>query len=576
MESFKRVFGYALKHPVYLTLTFVTVFIETMVEIFIPFTMSFLIDNGIKPRNMDVIYINGGIIIGLAFVSLITGYLYSRFAARTTALFGKELRIATFRKIESFSFAEIDRFETSSLVTRVVNDTSLIQNTLASIMRPIVRSPLYLIMGIVLSFVMNWELALIFVCLTPLLAVAIFFIFKTVAPRFSIMQKALDDLNLVIQENLVAVRTVKAFVRKDHQISKFDKVNSNYNSIVEKTFRIVNLGTPCLQIVMYAATVLIMWFGGNLVADSVIEEGALTGVFSYIVQTFNSLMMVSNIGISVARSLASCLRLDDVLKVESSIKDGKDKDKHVKEGRIRFEDVSFRYVAGAENPVLSDLSFEIKPGETVGIIGSTGSGKSSLVELICRLYDASSGRIEIDGEDIKDYTLYNLREEIGMVLQKNYLFSGTLRDNLHWGDPDASDSVLLRACQTACVDEFLPRLDGGLDYQLGVDGSNVSGGQKQRICIARALLKKPRILILDDATSALDNATERRLVANLKRDEKMTVLIVTQRLSSLENVDRVMVLNEGRLNAFDTRENLLKSNPIFKEFCRLQTAEEHI
>lgn len=576
MNSFKNVFRYALVRKRYLITTLILLFIETTVEILIPFVMSTLIDEGVKVQNMSVIWITGGIIVVFAFISLVTGYLYSRFAAVTAAYFGKELRHALYSKIESFSFANIDRFETSSLVTRVINDTSLLQNTLTSTMRPIIRAPLYLILGIALSFVINWELAIIFLGLSPLLAIAMVLILKTVAPRFSMMQKALDDLNLVIQENLVAIRTIKAFVRKDYQIEKFEKVNSGYTSVVEKTFRIVNLGTPISQLIIYTGTILIMWFGGSLVAQGSIQEGALTGVFSYVVQTFNSLMMLSNIGIQIARSLASCLRVDQVIKERPTIADGKDKNKHIEKGEIQFKDVDFKYSLSAEQNVLSDLNFTIKPGETIGIIGSTGSGKSSIVELILRLYDVTNGEIDIDGENIKDYSLYNLREEIGIVLQKNFLFSGTLRENLQWGDKTADDQTLLSACETACVNEFLPRLEGGLDYRLAAGGANVSGGQKQRICIARALLKKPRILILDDATSALDTATERKLIRNLKRLNNMTTIIITQRLSSLESVDRVMILDDGKINGFDTKETLLKDNDIYRKFYSLQTSGERI
>lgn len=570
MDSFKRILSYAFKEKRYIIITLILIFIETSVELFIPFIMSSLIDDGVKLKDMNHIYLTGSIIVLFAVISLVTGYLYSRFSAKTASVFGREIRHAQFKKIEEYSFSNIDKFEASSLVTRVINDSAMVQNTLTSVMRPLVRAPLMLILGIGLSFAINWELAIIFILLAPLLAVSMFFIVRHVAPRFMILQKSLDNLNLVIQENLIAIRVIKAFVRKDYQIEKFEKVNWHYTDVVEKTFRVVSLGTPISQVIMYTAMLLVMWFGGSLMISSTIEEGALTGVFSYVVQTFNSLMMVSNICISIARSLASCYRIDQVLVEVPTIEDGKDSSKHIKDGEIEFIDVDFKYdIQGKEN-VLENLNFKIEPGEMIGVIGSTGSGKSTLVELILRLYDVTNGKVLIDGENVKDYSLYNLREEISIVLQKNFLFSGSLRDNLKWGDKLASDEELLSACKLACVDEFLPRLQGGLDYELGANGSNVSGGQKQRICIARALLKKPKILILDDATSALDTATERRLIDNLKAEKNMTVIIITQRLSSLANCSRVLVLDNGRISGFDNKEKLLENNHIYADFYHTQ------
>ena len=570
MDSFKRILSYAFKEKRYIIITLILIFIETSVELFIPFIMSSLIDDGVKLKDMNHIYLTGSIIVLFAVISLVTGYLYSRFSAKTASVFGREIRHAQFKKIEGYSFSNIDKFEASSLVTRVINDSAMVQNTLTSVMRPLVRAPLMLILGIGLSFAINWELAIIFILLAPLLAVSMFFIVRHVAPRFMILQKSLDNLNLVIQENLIAIRVIKAFVRKDYQIEKFEKVNWRYTDVVEKTFRVVSLGTPISQVIMYTAMLLVMWFGGSLMISSTIEEGALTGVFSYVVQTFNSLMMVSNICISIARSLASCYRIDQVLVEVPTIEDGKDSSKHIKDGEIEFIDVDFKYdIQGKEN-VLENLNFKIEPGEMIGLIGSTGSGKSTLVELILRLYDVTNGKVLIDGENVKDYSLYNLREEISIVLQKNFLFSGSLRDNLKWGDKLASDEELLSACKLACVDEFLPRLQGGLDYELGANGSNVSGGQKQRICIARALLKKPKILILDDATSALDTATERRLIDNLKAEKNMTVIIITQRLSSLANCSRVLVLDNGRISGFDNKEKLLENNHIYADFYHTQ------
>ncbi len=569
MDSIKRVFKYAFKPKRYIIIAFILVVIETSFELLIPFVMSSLIDDGVKTGNMPHIYFTGIIIFICAIISLLTGYLYSKFAAKAAAVFGENIRNALFEKIESFSFSNLDHFQSSSLVTRVINDAQLMQNTLTTVLRPLARSPIMLVLGIVLSFIINPTLSLVFIVMTPILAAIMLILFKIVSPRFLKLQRGLDNLNLVLQETLISIKTIKAFVKEGYQEEKFEEVNRGYTSIVEKTFRIINIGTPLSQFMIYTATVVIMWVGGNLMINSVIQEGDLTGVFSYTMQTFNSIMMLSNILISIARSLASLYRVDEVLKETPTIVNGKDL-KTVKDGKIAFENVDFKYSASADNYVLKNISFTIKSGEIIGIIGETGSGKSTLAELMLRLYDISNGKILIDGENIKDYSLENLRENIAIVLQKNYLFSGTLRDNLLWGNKQASDEEIFQAMKDACVDEFFPRLQGGLNYELGVNGGNVSGGQKQRICIARALLKKPKILILDDSTSALDNNTEKRLMQNLSSMHNMTTIIITQRLNSLILADRVMVLSDGQISGFDTKEKLLESNEIFKEFYTSQ------
>lgn len=569
MDSIKRVFKYAFKPKRYIIIAFILVVIETSFELLIPFVMSSLIDDGVKTGNMPHIYFTGIIIFICAIISLLTGYLYSKFAAKAAAVFGENIRNALFEKIESFSFSNLDHFQSSSLVTRVINDAQLMQNTLTTVLRPLARSPIMLILGIVLSFIINPTLSLVFIIMTPILAAIMLILFKIVSPRFLKLQRGLDNLNLVLQETLISIKTIKAFVKEGYQEEKFEEVNRGYTSIVEKTFRIINIGTPLSQFMIYTATIVIMWVGGNLMINSVIQEGDLTGVFSYTMQTFNSIMMLSNILISIARSLASLYRVDEVLKETPTIVNGKDL-KTVKDGEITFEKVDFKYSSSADNYVLKNISFTIKSGEIIGIIGETGSGKSTLAELMLRLYDITNGKISIDGENIKDYSLENLRENIAIVLQKNYLFSGTLKDNLLWGNKQASDDELFQAMKDACVDEFFPRLQGGLNYELGVNGGNVSGGQKQRICIARALLKKPKILILDDSTSALDNNTEKRLMQNLSSMHNMTTIIITQRLNSLILADRVMVLSDGQISGFDTKEKLLESNEIFKEFYTSQ------
>lgn len=571
MDAFKNVFSYAFKHKKYIYLAIFLVVIETTFELFIPYLMSLLIDNGVKANNVNFIYLSGGLIFACALLSLITGGLFARYSSKASVMFGKEIREAQFKKIESFSFGNIDKFETSSLVTRVINDSSLMQNTLTSTIRPLFRAPIMLILGIVLSFTINWELALVFICLTPILALCMILILKAAAPKFSFLQKALDNLNLVIQESLIAIRIIKAFVREPYQEIRFDKVNKEYTDIVKKTFSIVNLAVPFTTITMYIATILIMLFGGNLLLNGSIKEGSLTGVFSYVMQTFNSLAMLTNVCLALARSLASCYRVNQILVEEPLIKDGLDSTKRISKGEIEFKNVSFKYFENASEDVLKDISFKLEANHILGIVGSTGSGKSTLVELILRLYDIYKGEILIDEENIKNYSLYNLREDIGIVLQKNQLFSGSLKDNLLWGNKNATDKEIEWAIKTSCVDEFMDRLENGLDTQLGSNGANVSGGQKQRICIARALLKHPKILILDDATSALDTATEKRLTENLAAIKGMTIIIISQRILSLSHADTIMVLDSGNLNGYGSQKEMLETNLIYQNYYNLQT-----
>ena len=571
MDAFKKVFSYAFRHKKFLIIAIILVGIETSFELFIPYLMSLLIDEGVKKNNINLIYILGIAIVGCALISLVTGLLYARYSSLAASNFGREIRLAQFKKIESYSFSNIDKFETSSLVTRVINDSALMQNTLTSVIRPMCRSPIMLILGIVLSFSINWELAIVFIVITPILALIMFFILKAVSPLFVGLQKALDSLNLVIQESLIAIRIIKAFVRQPYEEERFAKVNENYTRIVNKTFRIVNLLNPLSQLCLYIGTIVIMVVGGNLLLQGRILEGSLTGVFSYVMQTFNSIIMVANICISIARSLASCYRVSQVLNEEPSIVNGEDATSIVKKGDIEFKDVSFKYFKDAENYVLENISFKIEAGDILGIVGSTGSGKSSLVELILRLYDVDKGQVLIDNEDVKKYNLENLREDIGIVLQKNSLFSGSLVDNLKWGNLNADEKEIDWAIKLACVDEFIDRLPNGLNSEMGVNGANVSGGQKQRICIARALLKHPKVLILDDATSALDTATERKLMNNLASIKNMTIIIISQRILTLSKANKVLVLDNGKVSGFNTPSELLKSNSIYQDYYNLQT-----
>lgn len=569
MNDFKSVFGFLKRDKKDTIIALITVIVETSFELLIPFVMTALIDNGVKNKDMNYIYICGGIIGLCALMSLINGLFYSRYAAKAAASFGASLREEQFKRIQSFSFSNIDSFEPSSLVTRVINDSMTMQNTIATGIRPMVRAPIMLILGIVFSMLINWKLSLIFVCLAPALAVVLVLIFVNISPKYIKMQKGLDKLNSRVQENLIAIRAVKAFVREPYEEKAFDQANKEYTSIVKSTFKVANLNQPAFQFVMYLATILFLWFGGNMLIDSEIQAGALTGLLSYVMQTFNSLMMISNSFLLISKSLASVYRINQVLTTVPDLKDGNNNTEII-DGDIEFKDVSFRYSDKAANNVLSDINLIIKKGTTIGILGPTGSAKSTLVQLICRLYDVSEGEIDIGGTNIKDYSLYNLRESISMVLQKNSLFSGTLIDNLKWGNPELTKEDLSWALKVSCVDEFLNKLPDGLNSQMGEGGNNVSGGQKQRICLARALLKRPNILILDDTTSAVDTATERKIRDGLSQEKDMTKIIISQRILSVMDADQIVILKDGRIDQIGTHESLKGTNQIYMDLCSAQ------
>jgi ATP-binding cassette, subfamily B, multidrug efflux pump len=569
MKDFKLVFAFLSRHRKNAIIAIITVIIETSFELLIPYVMSILIDKGVQNQDMNTIYICGAIISFCALMSLLNGQLYSKYAALMAAGFGADLREEQFKKIQSYSFSNIDSFDTSSLVTRVINDSNVMQNTVASGLRPIVRAPIMLVLGIVLSLAINWKLAMIFVALAPLLGLILFLILRSVSPRYILMQKALDGLNSKVQENLVAIRAVKAFVRKPYEEKRFDAANQEYTDIVKNTFLLANLNMPAFQFVMYAATILFMWFGGNMIISGEILPGSLAGLLSYVMQTFNSLMMISSAFLLLSKSLASVYRINEVLTTVPDIEDGKSQAK-ISRGEIEFKDVSFRYAATAEENVLSDINLHIKPAQTIGILGPTGSAKSTLVSLIPRLYDVSQGQVLIDGVNVKDYSLVHLRDSIAMVLQKSTLFSGTLLSNLKWGNPDPTKEELEKALRISCVDEILPHLSNGLETEMGEGGNNVSGGQKQRICLARALLKHPKVLILDDTTSAVDTATERKIRDGLREENDMTKIIISQRILSVMDADEIIILSDGRIADIGTHEELKKRNPIYQDLCASQ------
>ncbi len=539
---------------------------ETVFELVIPLVMASIVDVGVANGDQHYILMRGAQMIALALISLILGQGAATFAARCGQGLGAEIRKAEFAKLQQFSFANTDHFSESSLVTRLTSDVTTIQNSISSGMRPGFRSPVMMLTAMVASFWINPTLALVFLVAAPILGVLLFLIISHVRPLYSVMQGAIDMVNRIIQENLTAIRVVKSYVRGDYETEKFQEVNTNLQTTAEKAFRLAVLNMPSMQFVMYGTILAILWLGGNMAAAGRIKVGELTGFLSYVLQVLNSLMMFSNVFLMTTRAMASWKRIKEVLDEEIDIREDSAQPIQVEKGDIRFDHVSFKYQSGAEEYVLSDISFHIKPGQTVGIIGQTGSAKTTLVQLIPRLYEATEGCVYVDGHPVWEYPLEGLRDSIAMVLQKNTLFSGTVKENLRWGKEDATDAEIDEACRIACVDEFIDRLENGYDTELGQGGVNVSGGQKQRLCIARAILKSPKVLILDDSTSAVDTATEAKIREGLAAClPDTTKIIIAQRITSVMHADQILILDDGRLNACGTHESLLAENQIYQD-----------
>ncbi len=570
MNDLKRLLRYLGPYKRDLKIGAVLVLMETCMELLIPVLMSDLIDQGVMNRDLPYI-LNKGLQMGLcALLALGTGLLYAQFAARASYGWGSRIREAQYEKVQSFAFANLDRFETSSLITRMTTDVTVIQNAVNAGFRPLLRGPVMLVMGLALSFWMNPRLALVFVVCAPVLGGILFCIVRKVAPMYSVLQKAVDGVNNVVQEGLTAIRAVKAFVRGEYEEEKFQAVNSHLMETSQTTFHYAVLNLPSLQFTMYTAVVLIMWFGGNMILDSTLKVGDLTGFLSYVLQVMNSMMMISNVFLLLTRSLASAQRIGEVLEEEVVLTSPPDGVGEVPDGSVDFENVSFKYKADAAEYALSGVTLHIPAGQTVGILGGTGSSKTTLVQLIPRLYDATQGTVRVGGRDVREYDLGTLRDAVGIVLQKNVLFSGTVRDNLLWGNPDASDETLWEACRAAKADEFLSRMPKGLDTDLGQGGVNVSGGQKQRLSIARTLLKKPKVLIFDDSTSAVDTATEGEIRTALAELSGVTKIIIAQRISSVMNTDQIIILDDGKVHAVGTHQELLAGDPIYQEIYASQ------
>ena len=567
----RRIFSYMKQYKKYAYIALFCIAVESILELLVPMIMADLIDNGVANGDKEYIYRKGAEMMICAVAALILGVGSSKFAALAGQGLGANLRKAEYEKLQSYSFSNIDHFRVSSLVTRLTSDVTNIQNSVSTGMRPFGRSPVMLIFATSIAFSINSKLALVFFVALPVLAALLIAIIMNVRPLYSRMQSAVDLVNRTIQENLTAIRVVKAYVRGDYEISKFDEVNDNLKNESQKAFGISVLNMPAMQFVMYSTILALLLLGGNMINAGQLKIGELTGFLSYVMQILNSLMMMSNVFLMMTRSLASGARIIEVIDEKIDMTDDEARDITVERGEIEFDHVWFKYKNEAKEYVLSDVSFHIEPGQTVGIIGQTGSAKTTLVQLIPRLYDAVRGTVKVDGVDVKQYPMRHLRDAIAMVLQKNTLFSGTLISNLRWGDENASMEEIEEACHIACVDEFIDRLPDGYETEMGQGGVNVSGGQKQRLCIARAILKKPKVLILDDSTSAVDTATEAKIREGLARKlPDMTKIIIAQRISSVRHADQIIILDRGRVDAIGTHESLLASNRIYKEIYESQ------
>lgn len=571
MRNLKILFSYlgAYRRDAMLGVFFVTA--ETALELFIPVIMANIIDVGVPAGDINYMLLQGTYMLVCAACSLVLGLGYARTSARVASGLGANLREAEYRKIQTLAFGNLDNYDASSLVTRMTTDITVIQNAIGNGFRPMVRGPVNLVMGLVYAFALSRELAAVFAVILPMLAIVLGIITVRVSPLYRQLQTSMDHLNGVVQEDLTAVRAVKAYVRAEHECDKFDTVNTELAGTATKTFGTAVLNLPVFQLSMYVAAVSILWIGGRMIIEGRLGVGSLTGFMSYVLLIMNSLMMISNVFLLLTRALASVERISRVIDEQSLIQ-APAADVAVREaadGSIEFRDVSFKYRADAAEDVLEHIDLRIESGSTVGVLGGTGSGKSSLVQLIARLYDATEGAVLVGGRDVRDYDLAALRDAVGIVLQKNVLFTGTVRENLQWGALDATDEELLRACRAACVDEFLDRI-GGLDGELGQGGAGVSGGQKQRLCIARTLLKHPRVLIFDDSTSAVDMATDAKIREHIAQIPDTTVIIIAQRIASVMDADRIVVLDDGRVHGVGTHEELLAGDNIYQEIYASQ------
>ena len=549
----------AILSPVY-------VLVESLLDVAIPFVMADLIDKGIDAGNMGMILRYGTILVGFALVALLFGALAGRSCARATAGFARNLRHDMFHHLQVYSFSNIDKFSAPGLVTRLTTDVNNVQNAFMMIIRTLIRCPAMLIFAMVMSFRINKDIAAIFLAVIPVLGIGLYLIIRRVHPVFTRVFKTYDALNGVVQENLSGIRVVKNFVREEHEIEKFDGISGKIYKDFSLAERIMSLNNPLMQSCIYACMILVSWLGAKQIVIGTMSTGNLMSFFTYIMQILSSLMMLSMVFVMITMSRTSAERIVEVLEEQSDITNGPDPVYEVKNGSIVFRDVSFSYAKRPDKEVLYNIDLEIASGQTIGIIGGTGSSKSSLVQLSPRLYDVTAGSVLVGGVDVRDYDLNTLRQNVAMVLQKNTLFSGTIKENLRWGNPDASDEELVRVCRLAQADEFIRSFPDGYDTYIEQGGTNVSGGQKQRLCIARALLRHPKILILDDSTSAVDTKTD-ALIGKAFREEipDTTKIIIAQRISSVKDADQIIVMDNGSIHGRGTHEELLESNEIYRE-----------
>ena len=545
---------------------------EGTLELLIPFLTAGLIDQGIVAGDMSHVWVTGAEMLACGIVAMGFGMAFSRCSARAAMGLGANLRDAEFEAIQRYSYENLDHFDTSSLVTRMTTDVTVIQNAFMNGFRPMMRGPVMFTAGLVLASMLSVRLACVFFVMLPLLAVALMLIVRHVAPLYRVLQGVMDELNDVVQESVTAIRAVKAFVRGEWVEGRFGAVNERLTDTSTHTFGSAVLNLPLFQAVMYTSDVLILALGGSMIMAGQLKVGELTGFMSYVLQITNSLMMISNVFLLMTRALTSVQRVGEVLAENPTIASPEHAIAEVPDGSIEFDHASFKYHADAEADVLHDITLKFPAGSTIGVLGGTGSGKSSLVQLLGRLYDVTGGAVLVGGHDVRSYDVAALRRAVGIALQRPVLFSGTVRENLLWGRPDATDDELLEACRVAAVDEFLDRI-GGLDGDLGQGGDNVSGGQRQRLCIARALVRRPRVLVLDDSTSAVDMATDARIREGLRQLTGVTKVIVAQRVASVADADQIVILDEGRVHAVGTPAELLAHDPIYQELYHTQVSE---
>ena len=572
MRELRRLLGYLGPYRRDLLIAAVMIILETAFEMVIPVLMADIIDVGVANRDVAVI-LQRGIQMGVcALLALATGLLYARFTARAAYGWGANIREAQFERVQKYAFSNLDKFETSSLVTRMTTDVTVLQNTVNGGYRPLVRSPVMLVMGVGLSFWMNPRLALVFLVCAPVLGGVLFVIVRRVAPMYGRLQKAVDRLNNVVQEGLTAIRAVKAFVRGEYEEEKFQGVNSELMETSQRTFRLAVLNLPVFQLVMYTAVVLIMWLGGNMVLNSGLQVGQLTGFLSYVLQVMNSMMLISNVFLLLTRSLASARRISEVLDENIVLDSPEDAVEEVPDGSVEFEGVSFKYHSGAREYALSGVELHIPAGQTVGILGGTGSAKTTLVQLIPRLYDATEGTVRVGGRDVREYTLESLMEQVSMVFQRVYLFADTVENNIKFGCPGATHKQVVEAAKKACCHDFISALPDGYNTVIGEGGATLSGGEKQRISIARCLLKDAPIVIFDEATANVDPENEDQLQKAMEAlTREKTVLMIAHRLKTVRGADQILVVDQGRVVQKGTHDELIRQAGIYRDFVSERT-----